>query len=43
MGYSFLELAKDVLGQENTPLSVEEMWEAADRMGLHVMPWRPWQ
>ncbi len=34
MGYSFLELAKDVLGQENTPLSVEEMWEAADRMGL---------
>lgn len=34
MGYSFFELAKDTLERENMPLSAEEMWEAAGRMGL---------
>jgi len=34
MGYSFLDLAKEILEHENIPLSVEEMWEAAGRHGL---------
>lgn len=34
MAYSFLELAKDVLEHENIPLSVEEMWESAGKLGL---------
>lgn len=34
MGYSFLDLAKEVLEHENIPLSVEEMWGAAGRHGL---------
>jgi hypothetical protein len=34
MGYSFLDLAKDVLGYENIPLSVEEMWEAGNKHAL---------
>ncbi len=34
MGYSFLDLAKEVLEYESIPLSVEEIWEAAGRNGL---------
>lgn len=34
MGYSFLDLAKDVLEKENIPLSVEEMWQAAEKYSL---------
>lgn len=34
MAYSFLDLAKEVLEQENIPLSVEEIWEAAERNSL---------
>jgi len=34
MGYSFLDLAKDILEQENVPLSVGEIWEVAEKRGL---------
>ena len=34
MAYSFLSLAKDVLEIENIPLSVDEMWETAKKLGL---------
>jgi len=34
MAYSFLTLAKDVLEKENKPLSVEEMWDVAKKIGL---------
>jgi len=34
MGYSFLDLAKEVLERENIPLSVEEMWGSAERYSL---------
>jgi len=34
MGYSFLDLAKQVLELENIPLSVEEIWNSADKNGL---------
>lgn len=34
MGYSFLDLAKDVLNSSDTPLSVEEIWESAGEQGL---------
>ncbi|GLC83075.1 HTH domain-containing protein [Lacrimispora brassicae] len=34
MGYSFLDLAKEVLDYENIPLSVEEMWEAGKKHAL---------
>lgn len=34
MGYSFLDLAKEVLEYENIPLSVEEMWEAGNKHEL---------
>lgn len=34
MGYSFLDLAKDVLNYANIPLSVEEMWEIAGKQGM---------
>ena len=34
MVYSFLSLAKDVLEKENIPLSVDEMWETAKKLGL---------
>lgn len=34
MNYSFLDLAKEVLERENSPLSAEEMWESAGRQGL---------
>ena len=33
MAYSFLSLAKDVLEIENIPLSVDEMWETAKKLG----------
>ncbi|PWJ50388.1 hypothetical protein SAMN05216529_104107 [Faecalicatena contorta] len=32
MGYSFLDLAKEVLEHKNIPLSVEEIWEAFERL-----------
>lgn len=34
MGYSFLDLASEVLENESVPLSVEEMWSAASKYGL---------
>lgn len=34
MAYSCLTLAKDVLEEENVPLSVEEMWEVAKELNL---------
>ena len=34
MAYSFLNLAKDVLEEENIPLSIEEMRETAKELGL---------
>jgi len=34
MGYSFLQLAKDVLEFEGIPLTVEEMWKSAERNQL---------
>lgn len=34
MGYTFFNLAYDVLKQANTPLSIQEIWENANKMGL---------
>lgn len=34
MGYSFFNLAYDVLKQTNRPLSIQEIWENANKMGL---------
>ena len=34
MGYSFFNLAYDVLKQANRPLSIQEIWENANKMGL---------
>ncbi len=34
MGYTFFNLAYDVLKQTNTPLSIQEIWENANKMGL---------
>ena len=34
MGYSFFNLAYDVLKQANRPLSIQEIWENATKMGL---------
>lgn len=34
MGYTFFKLAHDVLEQSNKPLSVQEIWENANKMGL---------
>lgn len=34
MGYTFFKLAYDVLEQSNKPLSVQEIWENANKMGL---------
>lgn len=34
MGYSFLDLARDVLNYANIPLSVEEIWDIAGKQGL---------
>lgn len=34
MGYTFFNLAYDVLKQSNKPLSVQEIWESANKMGL---------
>lgn len=34
MGYTFSNLAYDVLKQANTPLSIQEIWENANKMGL---------
>lgn len=34
MSYSFLDLAREILEQENIPLSAEEMWELAGQQGL---------
>jgi hypothetical protein len=34
MGYTFFNLAQDVLKQSNTPLSVQEIWKKANELGL---------
>lgn len=34
IGYSFLDLAKEILERENIPLSAEEIWELAGKRGL---------
>ena len=34
MGYTFFQLAQDVLEYANTPLSVSEIWETAENLGL---------
>lgn len=34
MGYTFFNLAYDVLKQINRPLSIQEIWENANKMGL---------
>lgn len=34
MGYTFFELAQDVLEQTNMPLSVSEIWDTANKLGL---------
>lgn len=33
MGYTFFNLAYDVLKQVNRPLSIQEIWENANNMG----------
>ncbi len=34
MSYSFLDFAREVLEQENIPLSVDEMWDASEKYSL---------
>lgn len=34
MAYSFLTLAKDVLENENIPLSAQEIWNIAENLNL---------
>lgn len=34
MAYSFLALARNVLEKENVPLSAQEIWNAAEKLGL---------